>query len=314
MYKVAILLQEPVSLFELGYAVELFALPGTRYHHWYESEVVTFSANIQLGIAGVGVRAREVDNLDLFNMLVVPAWPFAKVGVSEQLRKAVLSLHHRGGRILTFCTGAFLLGEVGLLDRRRATTHWAFADEFQQRYPNTEYVDDVLYVYDGQIGTSAGSAAGIDLSLEVIRRDYGFEIANQIARRLVMSPHRQGGQSQFAESPVIKTPNLFAGALDWALKHLSDKITIDELAQKAAMSRRSFDRKFRAAFNLSPQQWLIHQRLDKAKALLESTDLSIDQVAVLSGFDNAITLRHHFKKSLTLSPGQFREQFGRMVN
>jgi AraC family transcriptional activator FtrA len=308
--KVAILIQQPISLFELGYAVELFALPQTRYSNWYETEVVSFSPGPHSGIGGISLEVRQVDSLDGFDMLVVPAWPFRYASVSESMATAITQLHQRGGRILTFCTGAFLLGELGLFDGKRATTHWAYAEEFQRRYPAAQYIDNVLYLYDGVIGCSAGSAAGIDLSMEVIRADFGYQIANQVARRLVMPPHRCGGQSQFVERPMIKTPNRFANAVEWAQNNLQSKIDMDQLAQHALMSRRSFDRKFRAAFTLSPQQWLIQQRLNVAKDLLESTEYSIDQIANLSGFENAVSFRHHFKKTLTLSPRQFRDQFG----
>ncbi len=311
--KVAILIQQPISLFELGYAVELFALPKTRIANWYDAEVVTFAAGLQSGVGGVGLSVRQVQNLDSYDMLLVPGWPFSDIEVPAALRKSVNDLVQRQGRILTFCTGAFLLGELGLLDQKQATTHWAYADEFQQRYPQTHYVDDVLYVYDGQIGCSAGSAAGIDLSIEVIRNDYGYEIANQVARRLVMSPHRNGGQSQFVESPIIKTPNRFSSALDWAVNNLSQKMTIDDLAKHALMSRRSFDRKFRAAFNMTPNQWLIQQRLNSAKLLLESTDHSIDSIANKVGFESGVSLRYNFRKFLTLSPGAYRQQFGRKL-
>lgn len=311
MLKVAILVQQPIALFELGYAVELFALPKTRYPNWYNTEVVTFADGPQAGVAGVSLQIKQVTNLDGYDFLVVPAWPFQQAEVSPILANAVIKLHQRNKRIITFCTGAFLLAESGLLNGRKATTHWAYAEEFCQRYPAIEYIDNVLYLYDGVIGCSAGSAAGIDLSMEVIRNDYGYKIANQVARRMVMPPHRSGGQSQFVESPIITGPNRFSSALDWALNNLQHKITIDTLAQQALMSRRSFDRKFRAAFNLSPQQWLIQQRLNKAKILLEETDLSIDKVASLSGFDNTLSFRRHFKKVLTLAPRQFREQFGK---
>ena len=308
---VAILIQQPIALFELGYAVELFALPKNRYSNWYETEVVTFANGSQTGIGGVSLQVKQINDLDNYQMLIVPGWPFQQASISEALAKAINKLLHRGGRILTFCTGAFLLAELGLLDGKKATTHWAYAKDFQQRYPNATYVDNVLYVFDGQIGCSAGSAAGIDLSMEVIRSDYGYQIANQVARRLVMAPHRSGGQSQFVEKPLFKSPNRFSIALDWALNNLHQKFSVEQFADQALMSRRSFDRKFRAAFNLSPQQWLIQQRLEKAKALLEETDLSIENIAVLVGFDSAMVMRHHFKKVLTLSPRHYREQFGR---
>ena len=312
--RVAILIQQPVSLFELGYAVELFALPQTRYSGWYETDVVTFAEGPQAGIAGVSVAASKVADLDGYDMLIVPAWPFNFATITASLANAVHELAQRGGRMISFCTGAFLLAELGLLNNKKATTHWAYATTFRYRFPEVNYIDDVLYVYDGHIGCSAGSAAGIDLSMQVIRGDYGYQIANQIARRLVMSAHRSGGQSQFVEKPILKSPNHFAAALDWAVARLNEKISINALADRAAMSRRSFDRKFRSAFNMSPQQWLVQQRLEKAKVLLEESADTIEQIAAQCGFESAMTMRHHFKKVLTLPPRQFREQFGRLQN
>ena len=308
--RAAILVQTPISLFELGYAVELFALPANRYDQWYETQVITFAGGMQQGIAGVELNVSRVVDLDPYQLVIIPAWSIQHSVLSEPLAEAITNHFFRGGRLLTFCTGAFLLAELGLLNGRQATTHWAYAENFRQRYPKVNYVEDVLYLYDGKIGCSAGSAAGIDLSLEVIRQDYGYRIANQVARRLVMSPHRSGGQSQFVETPILKTPNRFANAIDWAISHLAEKITVAQMAEQAVMSRRSFDRKFKAAFNLSPQQWLIRQRLGKTKELLENTELTIEQIAILVGFDNAMTMRHHFRKFYTLSPSQFRQQFG----
>jgi len=308
--KVAILAQGPLALFELGYAVELFALPQKHFSNWYQTEAVTFAEGLQSGVGGIDLQVKFLQQLDDYDMLVVPGWPYQSAVISVALAQAIRSLHKRGGRILTFCTGAFLLAELGLLNHKQVTTHWAYAEDFQQRFPSVRYVDDVLYVYDGCIGCSAGSAAGIDLSIEVIRSDYGYQIANQIARRLVMAPHRSGGQSQFVETPVLKTPNRFSAALDWAVGQLGNKITIDELAEKAVMSRRSFDRKFRAAFGTTPNYWLIQQRLKRAKQLLEISQLSVEQIAEQTGFDNGMTLRHHFRKHVTLSPRQYREQFG----
>jgi AraC family transcriptional regulator, transcriptional activator FtrA len=233
------------------------------------------------------------------------------VDIPPALAAAVRKFHRAGKRILSFCSGSFLLAELGLLEGRRATTHWRYAQAFKERFPDTDYVDDVLYVYDGTIGCSAGSAAGIDLGIEVIRQDYGYKVANEVARRLVMSAHRKGGQSQFVQTPVQQAPNHFAQALDWALKHLASPIDIDSFAKRASMSRRTFDRKFRSTFNLTPHGWLVTQRLNRAKELLEAGRTNIDQVAMGAGFDNATTLRHHFRKVVGVTPTRYREQFKR---
>ena len=176
-----------------------------------------------------------------------------------------------------------------------------------------DYVDDVLYIFEQNIGTSAGSAAAIDLGLEVIRRDYSNNIANQVAKRLVMSPHRKGGQSQFVATPLAKRQGVFDDSLSWALANLDTDIAIDDLALKSHMSRRTFDRRFRKTLGCSAKTWLITQRLELAKNALEQSCSSIEQVAQSAGFENANTLRHHFRKSLGVSPRQYRDQFSSLT-
>ncbi|RYZ88856.1 MAG: helix-turn-helix domain-containing protein, partial [Moraxellaceae bacterium] len=232
------------------------------------------------------------------------------INVPIELANAIQKFSSENKRIISFCSGAFLLAELGLLDGRKATTHWRYADKFKAKYKHTEYVDDVLYVYDGKIGCSAGSAAAIDLGIAIIKGDYGYKIANTVARRLVMSAHRSGGQSQFVEAPIIEKPNLFSQALDWALKNITTAIDVETFARHANMSRRTFDRKFRSTLNITPNEWISLQRLDVAKQLIETTTYNVDKVAQLSGFENAISMRHHFRKALGISPTQYREQFG----
>ena len=242
-------------------------------------------------------------------MLVIPSWPTETAEIPGHVADAIRAFYGAGKRIISFCSGAFLLAQLGLLKGRTATTHWRYADKFKTRFPDTSYLQDVLYVYDGTLGCSAGSAAAIDLGIEVIREDYGYPIANQVARRLVMSAHRAGGQSQFVETPVLQIPNHFAQALDWALQNLTSVMDIDTIAGKANMSRRTFDRKFRSTFNITPNAWLIRQRINRARGLLEQNGYGIDKIAELSGFDNATTLRHHFRKMVGVSPKQYRVQF-----
>jgi AraC family transcriptional activator FtrA len=196
-----------------------------------------------------------------------------------------------------------------LLDGRRGVTHWRYADEFKSRFPLTEYVENVLYLYEGKIGCSAGSSAAIDLGIEVIRIQYGYQIANQIARRLVLAAHRNGGQSQFVEAPIPKQTSHFSETLDWAIQHIEQSIEINQLADKANMTRRTFDRHFRKTINMSPKEWLIQQRLERAKTLLESTGQNIEIIAHHSGFETAMAMRHNFRKYLGVSPSIYRKQF-----
>lgn len=309
MKKVAILAYDGVALFELGCAVELFGLPRPEFEKWYDCDVVSFSKGPLSTTNGLQLTCKKVSTLSNYDMLVIPSWPVHEATVPESLTKALKSFYANKKRIISFCSGAFLLAEMGFLSNKKAITHWRYADFFKSRFPNIEYIDDTLYWFDGQIGCSAGSSAGLDLGLEVIRSDYGHEIANAVARRLVISAHRKGKQSQFSETPVQKENSQFASAIDWAIKNLNTNFDIDTFAEKAVMSRRSFDRKFKANFNLSPKEWLTHQRLNFAKTLLETKTFNIEKIAELAGFNNSITLRHHFRKEFGISPTFYREQF-----
>lgn len=309
MHKVAILASRYTSLFELSCAVELFALPRPEFTAWYQAEVVTFDANWLHATGGVQLKVKTVSDLSEYNTVIVPCWDTVEVSVPEIIAVAIRDFYQAGGRILSFCSGAFLLAEIGLLDGKSATTHWRYADNFVARYPNVKYADNVLYLLDEKLGTSAGSAAAIDLGLAVIRHDFGNKVANRVARRMVLAAHREGGQSQYAEKPVAISINNFSNALDWAINHLDERISVMELAKRANMSRRSFDRHFRNNFNVSAQQWLIQQRVQRAKEYLEDSERSIDQVAFAVGFESALTLRHHFRKLLGTSPGNYRKQF-----
>ena len=306
---VAILTYNDCAFFELGCAIELFGLPRPEFPNWYHADVVCFDAGPFTATAGVQLQAKQVKSLQRYDMLVIPSWPVAGQKLGEQAIVELLKFYRAGKRILSFCSGAFLLAELGMLDNRKATTHWRYAETFQQRFPYVPYAADVLYVYDGVVGCSAGSAAGLDLGLEVIRQDFGATVANQVARRLVISAHRSGGQAQYVETPVYKAPSAFNQALDWALSHLAEPIDIDRFAAKACLSRRSFDRKFRATFNTSPKSWLTEQRVNLAKQLIEQGRYSLEQVAARTGFENASNMRHHFRSMLSISPSQYALQF-----
>jgi transcriptional regulator GlxA family with amidase domain len=211
---------------------------------------------------------------------------------------------------VTICSGVFVLAAAGLLDGRRVTTHWRYVERLKQRYPRVRVEPDVLYVDDGDILTSAGSAAGIDLCLHLVRVDYGAEIANQVARRLVVSPHREGGQSQYVPAPVNRhTTGNLAGVLDWAQRKLADKLSVAQLARRAAMSDRTFARRFEEQVGTTPHRWLTHQRLLLAQRLLETGGGSIEQVAVAAGLQTAATLRLHFRRALRTTPTAYRRRF-----
>jgi AraC family transcriptional activator FtrA len=312
-HKVAILAHEHSSLFELACAVELFALPRPEFKPWYTTDVVSFSADPVNSTGGISLTCKHVRSLKAYDTIIIPSWPTAGSVIPPALVRELNAAVSAHKRILSFCSGAFLLAELGFLNGKTATTHWRYAEAFQNTYPDVTYVDNVLYLFDGNIGSSAGSAAGIDLGLEVIRQDFGFDIANKVARRLVVSAHRQGGQSQFVETAVPKIPDQFAESLDWAIEQLGNGMDVDTIALKANMSRRSFDRKFRATLNMAPNEWLTQQRVSKARELLETQPWGMDRISEAAGFETAVTMRHHFSKRLGVSPKQYRAQFGQLV-
>jgi len=226
--------------------------------------------------------------------------------VIEMLRDAV----DRGIFVMSVCTGAFILGDAGLLDNRRCTTHWKDAAELIERFPLACVNPDVLFVCDGPILTSAGTAAGLDLCLHLVRQDYGEEIARRVARRMVMPPHRDGGQAQYVDAPIrVRPADTLAELLDEVSGELADEHTIESLAARAAMSPRTFARRFRAETGTTPHLWLTHQRVLQARRMLEEGDDPIDTVADRCGFGTGAMLRHHFARIVGVSPAAYRRNF-----
>lgn len=309
MNKVAILAHSHVTLFEMSCAIELFALPRPEFENWYQTDVVSLEASDIHTTGNLIFSTQHCDSLVDYDTLIIPGWPTWDYPVPSAIEQQVTLFVEQGKRILTLCSGSFLLATLGLLNGRTATTHWMYEQTFRHQFPLVNYQPDVLYVFDGNIGCSAGSAAALDLGLAVIRDDFGYHIANQVAKRLVVSAHRLGGQAQFVDTPMLEVPNQFSAAIDWANTQLDKSISVDILADKANMSRRTFDRKFRASFNLSPKEWLTQQRIERAKGLLEAETHSIERLATMAGFDNATTLRHHFRRLVGVSPQQYRAQF-----
>jgi AraC family transcriptional activator FtrA len=313
MQKVAILAYDQLAMFEFSCALELFALTRPEYPNWYQTEVVTFERGPLQATGGVQIIALQIDSLVAYDMLIIPGWRTDNIHVNVQLASQISQFEAAGKRLVSFCSGAFLLAQLGLLQNKQATTHWRYAGLFRQRFKDVKFVEDVLYTQDGNISCSAGSAAALDLGIELIRQDFGYVIANQVARRLVISPHRSGGQAQYIETPVAKQGGIFAATLDWAINNMHLSLEVDELACYANMSRRSFDRRFRGALGTSPKSWLNQQRVNLAKQLLETEQLSIEQLAAKVGFDNAITLRFNFNKYVGIAPSQYQLQFSRQT-
>lgn len=309
MSKVAILAFDQIATFELACAIEIFALTRPEYDNWYQTDVVCFEKGPLRATGEIGISAKTIETLNDYQTLVIPSWNTASHHVPLDLVEQVTAFSERGGRIISFCSGAFLLAQLGLLQNRRATTHWRYCEIFKQRFPLVNLVDDVLYTHDQNISCSAGSAAALDLGIAIVRQDFGHEMANQVARRLVISPHRHGGQAQYIETPVSKNTGAFSCTLDWAVKHLDQPLSVDDLAQQASMSRRSFDRHFKSALGVSPKAWINQQRINLAKQLLEVENLSMEQLAHKVGYDNCITLRFNFNKYVGVAPSQYQSQF-----
>lgn len=246
------------------------------------------------------------------DVIVVPSWRDVDQAVPGPLIKALRTAHARGAQIVGLCLGAHVLAEAGLLDGRRATTHWEYAQLFAQRFPAIDVDPDVLYVEDGHVLTSAGTAAGIDACLHLLRQQLGAVEANRVARRLVVSPHRAGGQAQFIEQPLPRTAGSvrLAHLIDQVRQRLEQPHTLDSLAEDAKMSRRSFTRHFKALTGTSVQSWLLVERLAFSQRLLERTDHSVEKVSDMAGFGSVVSLRLHFRRAFGVSPTAWRRSFG----
>ena len=245
------------------------------------------------------------------DIVVVPAWNHPGQVAPVALTDAVRQAHARGAQVVGLCLGAFVLGDAGLLDGRRATTHWACRGLFAQRFPRADFHPDVLYVDDGHVITSAGTVAAIDCCLHLVRQRHGADAANRVARLLVTPPHRQGGQAQYIEQPVPSLPSehRLPGVMEWAREHLSEPLSLDVLAEVARMSRRTFTRRFREATGTTVVKWLVAERVARAQQLLETTDMPIERLASEVGFGTTLSLRQHFAGQMRTSPSSYRRAF-----
>lgn len=251
------------------------------------------------------------DRIAEADLITVPGWPDLDAPLPPGLADALRAAFDRGAILLSVCTGAFALAGTGLLDGRRAATHWQFADRLARRHPQVIVDRDVLYIDDGSLLTSAGAAAGIDTCLHLIRREYGAATANRLARRMVVPAHRAGGQAQYVELPVPAGDRAdeLSELIDWMQAHLDQPLTVQLLARRAHLSPRTFARRFRAVTGSTPHRWLLDQRLQRAEELLERTDLTVDAVAGRAGFGSADTLRHHFAVRRGVGPAEHRRAF-----
>ncbi len=283
---------------------------------WYRFTICTPEPGAVALEGGMSLQVDQgLDALRRADTVVVPGWCGGGRGSQPDAIDALRAAAARGARMVSFCTGAFALAQAGILDGRRATTHWGPAPRLAQEFPAVTVDPEVLYIHDvdeaGDVWTSAGSAASIDCALALVRHDFGAEVANHLARDLVVAPHRQGGQAQFVAAPVPVDcgGDPLAPLLDWALERLNQPLTITDLATQANLSPRQFSRRFRGAVGTTPHQWLLDQRLQLARRLLETTDLPIEQVADQAGFGSAAALRMHFQRAVHTSPVAYRRVF-----
>lgn len=307
------------DLYELSIPCTVFGKPQPDLADpWYDLRLCGTREPGQggpAGGAGLSLHTRYgLADLVGADTVIVPSVPDPCVDegrpLDPELIAALRLAHAAGACMVSLCTGAFALAEAGILDGRRATAHWMHTAQLAERYPKVRVDDSVLYVDDGDVLTSAGLTAGLDLCLHLVRRDLGAHVANQLARRMVVPAHRPGGQAQFIDQPMPATDDRgLAPVLDWARVRLDQPLTVDDLAQQAAMSPRTLYRRLRAATGMTPLQWLLNQRLRRAQGLLESTDLPIARIGELSGLGTANNLRHHFLKQIGVSPSDYRRAF-----
>ena len=301
--------------FEYGCTYEIFGLPRPELDRpWYRFEICAAEPGPIRGAGGLVVEAPcELDRIERADTVIVPGWRGTSSDPPRPLVESLARAADRGGRLASICSGVFVLAAAGVLDGRRATTHWRYTDELARRYPRIRVDPDALYIDEGTVLTSAGSAAGLDLCLHMVRRDHGAAVANSVARRLVLAPHREGGQRQFVATPIAPRaePGKLAALLDWLLAHLDEELNIRDLAQRAGMSLRTFQRRFRETTGLAPGEWLIRQRVERARHLAETTDLTVEQIASRSGFATVGTLRFHFRRAVGTTPTGYRRAFSR---
>jgi AraC family transcriptional regulator, transcriptional activator FtrA len=313
LHRVAVLAYEGLCTFEFGIVVELFGLPRPELDRWYTFEACGLESGPLRATGGVSVLPRSgLKGLLRADTIIIPGWRNPAEPPPQRLIRTLVAAHRQGARLVSICSGIFVLAATGLLNGRRATTHWRYVEKLKSAFPMIQLQPDVLYVDEGDILTSAGSAAGIDLCLHIIRKDFGTLTANKVARRLVVSPHREGGQAQFIDKPVGDQTNPWlTHLLDWAQVRLRDRITVTQLATRARMSKRTLSRRFAEVTGTSPLDWITALRVRHAKDLLETTALSMEEIADHCGFGSAPTLRHHFRARVKLSPNAYRARFQR---
>jgi AraC family transcriptional regulator, transcriptional activator FtrA len=322
--KVVAVAYDGLCAFEFGIATELFGLDRPELGvPWYEYRAVAASREPMRALGGITISAtHDLRYIRQAGTIVLPGWKGKDVEPPPELLRAICTAHSKGARIMSICSGVYVLAATGLLDGQPATTHWRYVEHLAEKYPSIDVQPNVLYIDNGQTLTSAGSAAGIDLGLHLIRRDFGSTIAGEVARRLVVPPQREGGQAQFIRYPTPSTAasesnsaieGAIASTKTWVMANLHRELTVLVLAKYAHMSTRTFARRFVEETGTTPLAWVLTQRLRYAQQLLETTSKSLDQIATASGFASLETMRHHFRHALGTSPSRYRSTFGTLT-
>ena len=308
-HRVAVLVLEGAKPLDVGIPAQVFA---HRPSMPYDVRVCGAAPGLVTGGDGLSYHVADgVDALTQADTIFVPGYRMpAQIDPPSHVLDALVAAHKRGARLAAISTGAFALAATGLLDGKRATTHWHYTRALADKHPLVRIDEDVLFVDEGEVLTSAGAASGIDLCLHLVRRDHGVALSNHVARRLVAAPYRSGGQSQYVPRSVPEPlGDLFATTREWALAHLADPLTLDMLARNARVSARTFSRRFVEDTGYTPMQWMLRARVDVARELLESTDLSVEQIAARVGLGTGANLRLHFRRILGTSPTGYRHTF-----
>ncbi|MGO4381154.1 transcriptional regulator FtrA [Pseudoduganella sp. RAF19] len=309
---VVALAYDRLCTFEFGCTVELFALDRPELGvDWYEFAVCAAEPGPISAMGGITVQAPHAPELlERADTIIIPGWRNADEEPPAELLAQIRAAHARGARLCSICSGVFVLAAAGVLDGQRATTHWRYAERLAKRYPRILVQEDDLYVDNGQLITSAGSAAGLDMLLHLVRRDYGARVGNLVAQRLVVAPHREGGQAQFLPRPMAHDEQgRLSKLMDWLRSNPTLTHTIASMAERAAMSPRTLQRQFQDATGMGPIEWLTRERVAIAKDLLESPEIALSQVAERAGFGSEESLRHHFRRIASTTPGAYRKAF-----
>jgi AraC family transcriptional activator FtrA len=308
MRRVMALVRPVQSTFELACAVEVFGTPRPGIPQHYEFEVCTETPGPVSTSAGYTMYVpRGLAALEAADTVIIPGWLPVETPLPAHVRDALLAAHARGARLVTICSGVFALARTGLLDGRSATAHWARADQLRREFPHIHVEPDRIYVDHGDVATSAGAGAGIDLCLHLVRRDHGPAYAALLARHLVMPPHRESGQTQYAPSP--SPPDALDGLLAWTAQRLADPLSVDDMAAHLGISARTLARRFADQLGTSPGAWLLSRRVEEARTLLEATDLPVEAIATRVGLNSAVNLRRRFRARVGTTPGAYRRAF-----